>query len=423
MNVDNRTEASIASEQISINALKVIRRLTEHGYEAYLVGGGVRDIILGRKPKDFDVATNAHPDEVHELFRNSRLIGRRFKIVHVRFGRDIVEVATFRAARDEANEDIDTEDEDQLNQTESGMLLADNVYGEFEEDVFRRDFTINALYYDPEKDKVIDLVNGEEDFKSQTIRLIGEPENRYREDPVRMLRAIRFKAMLGFSINETSAEPMRELGYLLQDISPARLFEELLKLFMSGYAAVVFEELLRYELFGWIFPDSRRAMDYAPAEKLIRAALDSTDRRIAEELPVTPAFIYAALLWYPFVEEKKRLEEEGASHVEASNEAAANILAKQQLFTSIPRRFSGPMRDIWYLQYRLPNRKKAESLVRHKRFRAAYDFLLLREQAGEKLDNLGEWWTEYQDANEIEKQTMKPKPKRRRRRRRRERRT
>ncbi|HAK52123.1 MAG TPA: polynucleotide adenylyltransferase PcnB [Gammaproteobacteria bacterium] len=421
MNVDNRTEASIASEQISINALKVIRRLTEHGYEAYLVGGGVRDIILGRKPKDFDVATNAHPDEVHELFRNSRLIGRRFKIVHVHFGGDIVEVATFRAARDDAKEDIDTEDEDQLNQTESGMLLADNVYGEFEEDVFRRDFTINALYYDPEKEEVIDLVDGEKDLKSQTITLIGEPENRYREDPVRMIRAIRFKAMLGFSINEASAEPMRELGYLLQDISPARLFEEFLKLFMSGYAAAVFEELLRYELFGWVFPDSRRAMDYAPAEKLIRAALDSTDRRIAEDLPVTPAFIYAAFLWYPFVEEKKRLEEEGVSHVEASNEAAANILAKQQLFTSIPRRFSGPMRDIWYLQYRLPNRNKAQSLVRHKRFRAAYDFLLLREQAGEKLDNLGEWWTEYQDANETERQTMKPKPKRRRRRRRRER--
>ena len=301
------------------------------------------------------------------------------------------------------------------------MLLADNVYGEFEEDVFRRDFTINALYYDPEKEEVIDLVDGEKDLKSQTITLIGEPENRYREDPVRMIRAIRFKAMLGFSINEASAEPMRELGYLLQDISPARLFEEFLKLFMSGYAAAVFEELLRYELFGWVFPDSRRAMDYAPAEKLIRAALDSTDRRIAEDLPVTPAFIYAAFLWYPFVEEKKRLEEEGVSHVEASNEAAANILAKQQLFTSIPRRFSGPMRDIWYLQYRLPNRNKAQSLVRHKRFRAAYDFLLLREQAGEKLDNLGEWWTEYQDANETERQTMKPKPKRRRRRRRRER--
>ena len=419
MNVDYRTKTSIPSEQISINALKVIRRLTEHGYEAYVVGGGVRDLILGRRPKDFDVATNAHPKEVHELFRNSRMIGKRFKIVHIRFGRDIIEVATFRAARNESKKNIDIEDRGQLNQTESGMLLADNVYGAFEEDVFRRDFTINALYYDPEECKIIDFVRGREDLKKQVIRLIGEPESRYREDPVRMLRAIRFKAMLDFTIDEASSDPMYELGYLLQDISTARLFEELIKLFMSGYAAKVFDDLLRYDLFGWLFPDSRRVMEKYPAEKLIRAALDSTDRRIAEDLPVTPAFIYASLLWYPFVEEKKRLEEGGASYVEASNEAAANILAKQQLFTSIPRRFSVPMRDIWYLQFRLPNRhgKKAKALVRHKRFRAAYDFLLLRELAGEKLDNLGEWWTNYQDADETERQTMKPKPTRGRRRR------
>ena len=424
MNIDKRTEVSIASEQISINALKVIRRLTEHGYEAYLVGGGVRDLILGRTPKDFDVTTNAHPEEVHELFRNSRMVGKRFKIVHVRFGRDIIEVATFRAARDEAEENIDIEDTEQLNQTESGMLLADNVYGAFEEDVFRRDFTINALYYDPKEDKVVDFVGGGEDLKKQIIRLIGEPESRYREDPVRMLRAIRFKAMLGFEIDEASTEPMHELGYLLQDISPARLFEELLKLFMSGYAAKVFDDLLRYELFGWLFPDSRRSMDNSPAEKLIRAALDNTDKRIAVDLPVTPAFIYASLFWYPFIEEKKRLEEDGVSYVEASNEAAANIIAKQQLFTSIPRRFSGQIRDIWNLQFRLSNRhgKKVNALVRHKRFRAAYDFLLLRELAGEKLNNLGEWWTNYQDANETERQTMKPKPRRARRRPRREKR-
>ncbi len=381
----------MAHDQISVNALKVVQRLTEAGYEAYLVGGSVRDLILGRLPKDFDIATDAHPEDVYELFRNSRMIGRRFKIVHVRFGREIVEVATFRAVRG---------DEDP--QTDSGMILRDNIYGTFEEDAIRRDFSINAVYYSPGEEKLIDLVGGLDDIEARRIRLIGDPESRYREDPVRMLRAIRFKTKLEFEIDDESGAPMRHLGYLLQDIPPARLFEEILKLFMSGHGAASFDNLLAYDLFGWLFPDSRRAMDESlHAEKLIRAALASTDRRIAEDLPVTPAFIFAALLWYPFISEKKRLETEGLSHLEANHEAAANIIAKQQLFTSIPRRFSGPMRDIWMLQFRLPNRhgKKATLVFGHKRFRAAYDFLLLREEAGENLDGLGAWWTNYQEEN------------------------
>ena len=396
-----------------MNALKVVRRLTEHGYQAYLVGGSVRDLLLGHEPKDFDIATDAHPEDVRELFRNSRMIGRRFRIVHVRFGRDIVEVATFRAAYDEKVSE----------QTESGLLLSDNIYGSFEEDVFRRDFTINALYYAPDDNKVIDLVNGQDDLALRKIKLIGDAEQRYREDPVRMIRAIRFKSKLGFEIERQSEQPLSHLGYLLQDVPPARLFEELLKLLMTGYAHKVFDELLRYELFGWLFPDGRRAMDHFPAEKLIRAALKSTDDRIASDLPVTPAFILAALLWYPFVEEKDRLEQAGASQFESAHEAAGNIIAKQQLFTTIPRRFSGPMREIWNLQFRLPNRygKKAEILIAHKRFRAAYDFLLLREQAGEKLDGLGAWWTEYQQANETDRTTVTPRSKRRRRPRRRRR--
>ena len=380
-------EVLLEKEQVSINALKVLSRLSEHGYQAYLVGGSVRDILLNQTPKDFDVATDAHPEDVHELFRNSGMIGRRFKIVHVRFGRDIIEVATFRASKNIEETD----------QTERGLLLSDNDYGSFEEDVFRRDFTINALYYSPDTHKVTDLVDGQADIDAKIIRLIGEPESRYREDPVRMLRAIRFKTKLGFSIDPNSEQPMFKLGYLLQDVSPARLFEELLKLFMSGQANAVFDELLAYDIFGWLFPDAKRAMNQYPAKNLIREALLSTDRRIEQDLPVTPAFVYAALLWYPFVDEKLRLEQEGASHPDASNEAAANVIAKQLLFTSIPRRFSTPMREIWNLQFRLPNRKKAKALVGHKRFRAAYDFLLLRELAGEKLDNLGAWWTKYQD--------------------------
>ena len=399
-----------ARNQISINALKVLSRLNRHGYQAYLVGGSVRDMILGRAPKDFDIATDAHPEDVRSLFKNSRLIGRRFRIVHVRFGREIIEVATFRAAWSE----------NQREQSENGMLLADNIYGTLEEDVFRRDFSINALYYSPDTGDVIDLVGGVDDIRAKKIRLLGDPENRYREDPARMLRAIRFKSKLDFDIDSEAGEPMHQLGYLLQDLSTSRLFEEVQKLFMTGHALYAFNEMLSYDLFGWLFPDSRRAMDSTPAEKLIKVALKSTDQRIANELPVTPAFVYAAILWYPFVEEKKKLEAEGVSYAEATMEASAKTIARQQLFTSIPRRFTSVMREIWYLQFRLlvRRRRKPDALLTHKRFRAAYDFLLIREEVGEKLDNSGEWWTRYQEADAAQRQIMKQsgKPGRRRRR-------
>ncbi len=399
-----------ARNQISISALKVLSRLNRHGFQAYLVGGSVRDMILGRAPKDFDIVTDAHPEDVRSLFKNSRLIGRRFRIVHVRFGREIIEVATFRAAWSE----------NQREQSENGMLLADNIYGTLEEDVFRRDFSINALYYSPDTGDLIDLVGGVDDIRAKKIRLLGDPENRYREDPARMLRAIRFKSKLDFDIDRQAGEPMNQLGYLLQDLSTSRLFEEVQKLFMTGHALYAFNELLSYDLFGWLFPDSRRAMDSSPAEKLIKVALKSTDQRIANELPVTPAFIYAAILWYPFVEEKKKLEAEGVSYAEATMEASAKTIARQQLFTSIPRRFTSVMREIWYLQFRLlvRRRRKPDALLTHKRFRAAYDFLLIREEVGEKLDNSGEWWTRYQEADAAQRQIMKQsgKPGRRRRR-------
>lgn len=391
---------TLSIEHISTNALKVIQRLTKNDYKAYLVGGCVRDLLLGKSPKDFDIATSAHPEEVRDLFRNSRMIGKRFRIVHVRFGRDIIEVATFRGPHKEVDKD---------SHSESGMILDDNVYGTFEEDVFRRDFAINALYYDIETKEVIDLVDGLSDINAKCIRLIGEPNTRYREDPVRMLRAVRFKAKLDFNIDDETGSSIGQLGYLLQDIPPARLFEEVLKLFMSGHGAAALNAMLEYELFGWLFPATRRAMDDSPAEKLIRLSLTSTDSRIADEKPVTPAFIFSALLWYPFVAEIKHLEEEGVTSVEASHIAAANVIANQQLFTSIPKRFSGPMREIWNLQFRLPIRygNKPEVMLRHKRFRAAYDFLLLREESGEKLDNLGQWWTKYQDADEETRAKLK----------------
>ena len=384
-------EAELSRNPISVNALKVVKRLTGQGYEAYLVGGCVRDLILGRSPKDFDVATDAHPEEVRELFRNSRAIGRRFKIVHVRFGRDIVEVATFRAPHGQQV----TKD----NVTDTGMVLSDNIYGDFDEDVHRRDFTMNALYYDATSKSIEDLVDGLKDIQNKGIRLIGDPENRYREDPVRMLRAVRFKAKLGFEIEKTTAAPLLRLGYLLRDIPPARLFEEVLKLFMHGHGEASFETLREYDLFGWLFPDTNRAIKDNTAADLIKLILASTDQRIANAQPVTPAFVFAAFLWQPFLIEKSVLESNGLTTVEAMHEAATNVIAKQQLFTSIPRRFSGPMREIWQLQSRLPNRfgKKPETLLGHKRFRAAYDFLLMREASGEELNGLGIWWTEFQE--------------------------
>ncbi len=392
--------SSIEESAISINASKVISRLQDHGFQAYLVGGCIRDLLLRKTPKDFDIATDAHPEEVRELFRNSRIIGKRFRIVHVRFGREIIEVTTFRGPH---------ADEYDENHSDSGMTLNDNVYGTFEEDVFRRDFTMNAIYYEPQEKEIIDLADGTADIESQIIRTIGDPTGRLREDPVRMLRAIRFQAKLEFGLESDLQSSIRSLGYLIQDVPPARLFEEVLKLFLSGYGTAAFDSMIENDIYGWLFPDSKRSMENNATEELVRLALTSTDQRIAKQMPVTPAFIYAAVLWYPFVDEKQRLEQEDGITYAAAHEAANNVISKQQLFTSIPKRFSGPMRDIWFLQSRLPSRfgQKPDRIMEHKRFRAAYDFLLLREQAGEKTEQLGEWWTEYQEATEERKLAMK----------------
>ncbi|HIE88032.1 MAG TPA: polynucleotide adenylyltransferase PcnB [Gammaproteobacteria bacterium] len=392
--------SSIEESAISINASKVISRLQDHGFQAYLVGGCIRDLLLRKTPKDFDIATDAHPEEVRELFRNSRIIGKRFRIVHVRFGREIIEVTTFRGPH---------ADEYDENHSDSGMTLNDNVYGTFEEDVFRRDFTMNAIYYEPQEKEIIDLADGTADIESQIIRTIGDPTGRLREDPVRMLRAIRFQAKLEFGLESDLQSSIRSLGYLIQDVPPARLFEEVLKLFLSGYGTAAFDAMMENDIYGWLFPDSKRSMENNATEELVRLALTSTDQRIAKKMPVTPAFIYAAVLWYPFVDEKQRLEQEDGITYAAAHEAANNVISKQQLFTSIPKRFSGPMRDIWFLQSRLPSRfgQKPDRIMEHKRFRAAYDFLLLREQAGEKTEQLGEWWTEYQEATEERKLAMK----------------
>ena len=396
----------------------MLYRLKEGGFQAHLVGGGVRDLLLGREPKDFDVATDAHPEEVHKLFRNSRLIGRRFRLVHVRFGREIIEVATFRAHQDNAADASDHHVDD------DGRILRDNVYGDIEDDALRRDFTVNALYYNIADFSIIDYTGGMQDIEAGVLRMLGDPDTRYREDPVRMLRAVRFAAKLGFRIEADSEKPIRELAPLLGDIPPARLFDEMLKLFMDGNALANFEMLRHYDLFSQLFPLTERALEHEQDNfplTLISHGMENTDARIREGKPVTPAFLFAVFLWAPVRERATRLEAEGQQPAQALQHAGSQIIVEQAAIMATPRRFSLPMREIWMLQLRLERKGGRRSLrtLSHPRFRAAYDFLLLRGQAGEVDQELCDWWTEFQEMHpEKREQAVTDKRPRKRRRRR-----
>ncbi|WP_111641065.1 polynucleotide adenylyltransferase PcnB [Marinimicrobium alkaliphilum] len=391
-----RDQHNISRRDISPGALKIMRILRDGGYEAYLVGGGVRDLLLGGHPKDFDVGTNAKPEQIKRLFRSARIIGRRFQIVHVRMGRELIEVTTFRGHHN-------------AERTDEGMLLRDNVYGDMESDAMRRDFTINALYYSLDGFTVHDYTGGLRDLKNRTLRIIGDPETRYKEDPVRMLRAVRFAAKLGFSIEPKTAEPIFEVGEMLRNIPPARLFEEVLKLFMNGSATATFQLLQEYQLLGHLFPGTDEVLQSGDlhAQGLIEATMTNTDKRIRASKPVTPAFIYAALLWPPVQIRERELAEQMPPNI-AHNQAAQEVIGQQLAHTSIPKRFLIPMRDIWDLQHRLAKRhgQRAWRLMDHMRFRAAYDFVLMREASGEKLDGLGDWWTKFQAVDDEERQRM-----------------
>jgi poly(A) polymerase len=398
-----RSEHNISRANISPNALKVLYRLKSAGFEAFLVGGGVRDLLLDRHPKDFDVVTNADPDQIQDLFRNCRLIGRRFRLAHVRFGRDIVEVATFRATNV-----VDPEDDDRAH-SDSGRILRDNVYGTIDEDVWRRDFTVNALYYNITDFSISDYVNGVEDVRSRTLRLIGDPEKRYREDPVRMLRAVRFAAKLDFTLAPETAAPIASLGHLIKDVPPARLFDELLKLFQSGHAERSFELLLHYDLLRYLFRDTQAQLETPERDKIlgfIRRGLANTDQRVREDKPVTPMFLYALFLWFPIQALARHLESEGWNDGQAMLEASQRIVATQQ--TAFPRRFSSPMKELLNMQWRFGQRHgaRAARLLQHKRFRAAYDFLVLRASCGEVDQQIVDWWTELQSMPPEEQSKM-----------------
>ena len=412
-----RSEHSISRVNISPNALKVLYRLKDAGYQAHLVGGGVRDLLLGREPKDFDIATDAHPDDVRKLFRNCRLIGRRFRLAHVMFGREVIEVATFRALQQESDADADQHVDDE------GRLLRDNVFGDIEGDAFRRDFTVNALYYNIADFSIIDYTGGLTDIEHGTLRLIGDPDTRFREDPVRMLRAVRFATKLGFRIDPETERPIKELAPLLGDIPPARLFDEMMKLFLGGSALANFEMLRHYNLFGQLFPLTEQSLAHEANHfplTLISRGMANTDARIEEGKPVTPAFLFAVFLWQPVRERATQLEAEGQHPAQAMQHASSQIISEQAAVMATPRRFSLPMRDIWVLQLRLETRgRRSLRVLSHPRFRAAYDFLLLRAAAGEVPVSLGDWWTELQESNpqQREQPASAARPRKRRRKR------
>ncbi|WP_308366210.1 MULTISPECIES: polynucleotide adenylyltransferase PcnB [unclassified Microbulbifer] len=396
-----RSDHNLSRRNISRAALTVMKRLQEAGFRAYIVGGGVRDLLLGGHPKDFDVATDATPEEAKELFRGSRIVGRRFRILHARIGREVIEVTTFRGHHSEG-------EAHEAQQSEHGMLLRDNVYGDLESDAIRRDFTINALYYTTDGFEIHDYTGGMRDIEQRLIRIIGDPVTRYKEDPVRMLRAVRFAAKLDFTIERATAAPLGELAPLLHNIAPARLFDEVLKLLMSGYGESTFELLHEYGLWQHLFPDNAAQLEDPAALALTRKALRNTDARIRDDKRVTPAFLYAALLWPAVQAEQRQLAEKGVPPVPALAQAAQEVIGNQLAHTAIPKRFSIPMREIWDMQLRLPRRtgNRAQHLSEHPRFRAAYDFLLLREESGEIQPGLGQWWTEFQEADEEQRQTM-----------------
>ena len=416
-----RSQHPISRAQISGNALKVLYRLHEHGYQAFLVGGGVRDLILGREPKDFDVVTDARPEEVRKLFRNCRLIGRRFRLAHVHFGQDVVEVATFRAATNPDSEAAVGE----VVLDQRGRILRDNIYGTIGEDVWRRDFTANALYYNIADFSVWDYVGGVGDIESGTLRVIGDPVQRYQEDPVRMLRAVRFAAKLAFRLHADSERPLFDMGHLVETVPPARLLDEAEKLLLGGYALETFELLRHYDLFKYLFPMTDALLDEAGADAfrtLVTHGLANSDARVDAGKPITLVFLLAVLLWGPIRRQASALVDQGETPIEALRLATQDIADAQQTRVALPRRLTQAIGEMLSLQPRFdePSGRRALRLLDHPRFRAAYDFMLLRAEAGEISAELAQAWTRLQGLEpaqrEAELATAKGGRRRRRRR-------
>ena len=396
----------IDAHLLSKNAVKVTHTLQQAGFEAFIVGGAVRDLVLGIGPKDFDVATNATPDQVQRLFRKARLIGRRFQIVHVTFfGKghpEIIEVSTFRALLDNAGDHV----------AESGRILRDNVWGSQGEDAARRDFTINAMYYDPSSETVLDYHGGMVDMEKKTLRMIGDPAKRYREDPIRMLRAIRFAAKTGFSLDPATRAPIAQLSDLLHDVPSARLFDEILKLLMSGYSWAAIQGLRNAGLHHGLLPLLDHILDSGADSKgandFVKLALANTDQRIQSGKSVSAGFLFATLLWPDLLKNWKANIAKGLSNIPALHDAMDDTIATQSSGMTIQRRFESDMREIWSMQPRFEKRvgRYPYRLIESPRFRAGYDFMLLRCATGEQNPTIGEWWTDFIAADPTGQDTL-----------------
>ena len=396
-----RSQHGVTRQGISACAKRVTSTLQAEGYDAYVVGGAVRDLMLGREPKDFDVATSATPERVRALFRRSRIIGRRFRLVHVLCGRDVVEVSTFRGKHVDSDSETGTTDE-------HGRILRDNVFGSREEDAVRRDFTVNAMFYDPSTEEIVDYCDGLTDLKNRRLRMIGDPTARYREDPVRMLRAVRLAAKLGLEIEPGTRAPIRELASLLENVPVSRLFEEMLKMLLSGQSVQCVRQLRADGLHHGLLPMLDVILDQPLGEGFAMLALERTDERVRDEKPISPAFLFAALLWHEVLAAWRAGEASGKSTMLALFEAMDQVLAEQSANLAIPRRFSSDMKEIWVLQARLTNRsgRRPFALLSNPRFRAAYDFLLLRCESGELDMELAEWWERFQRVGDEERAGM-----------------
>ncbi|MEW5008606.1 MAG: polynucleotide adenylyltransferase PcnB [Cycloclasticus sp.] len=397
-------ELGLSSDRLDRHAIQITERLVKAGFQAYLVGGCVRDSLLGMHPKDFDVSTNAEPEEIQALFKNCRLIGRRFRLAHIHFGRHIIEVATFRGPHLK-------HDSNKSHAHKDGRLLRDNVYGTLEEDAWRRDFTINALYLDAQKLTVIDYVGGIDDHQQRSIKLMGEPATRFKEDPVRLLRAVRFKAKLNFQIEADTEAPMREMAPLLKDIPSARLYDEVLKLFLNKQANQIFSDLRHYGLFEALFPQTELCLQKAKTEQplgLIQQAMQNTESRLNNDQHITPYFLLATLLWEPVRRLTEKNRSSFSSETQAIHAAAHEVIAHQVSRVAIPRRITTPMREVWALQPRFHKQVGVRCLrfLEHPRFRAAYDFMLLRAQYGEVDQKLADWWTHIQTLESAEQKSM-----------------
>lgn len=401
---------------ISQGALKTIEGLQKAGFEAYIVGGAVRDLLMKHRPKDFDIATDATPEEVNRVFRRSRIIGRRFRLVHVMFGPETVEVSTFRGSH------LADSGDHEARTAESGRILRDNVFGNQEEDALRRDFTANALYYDPTTEIVYDYHDGVADIQAGILRMIGDPMQRYREDPVRMLRAVRLSAKLGLKLDKKTEEPIPRMADILADVPPSRLFDEMLKLFLSGHAIESAVALRQHGLHHGLLPLLDVVLEQPLGERFVMLALKNTDDRVLLDKPVSPAFLFATLLWHEVLVAWKKYEEQGHRPIPALHMAMNEVIDIQAEKLAIHKRYSATMKEIWGLQPRFEQRagRRPFGLLEHPRFRAAYDFLLLRCESGELPEEIAQWWTDFAEADPAVRTAMlmpdtDPKRKRRRR--------